>query len=244
MENQAFMSNLNENKKTTSRPIEAVLDSNLQDQQEKQSETIEKEKNYNENIERFEPDIDNYLETEITQNLPEDYKEKYAEILNNHFSELDKNPISPNCKFTLVLPAFGEEKVILKTLESLQQQEGVLPDNFEVIVVNNYQEGKKPHVNDYDGAGKKIGEHEDKTTELVKEFAKNAKLKVQVVEQAFPEQIKGVGIASKLGMDSALKRQEKSPQIIGYYGADTIFDKNWVKGVLDGFQEKKVDGDK
>jgi len=202
----------------------------------------EKIRNFRGNIDRHKNHVDDYLSASMYQNLPEDYKDEYRDILDRHFAELQNDPIHPDCKFTLVLPAYREEKVILQTLESLENQEGIKPEEFEVIVVNNYPEGKKPQLNDYDNSGKKIGEHEDWTTEIVKEFAKTSKLKIRVVEQDFPDRIKGVGIASKLGMDLALKRQQDNPQIIGYYGTDTIFDKGWVKGALNGFANPNVDG--
>lgn len=72
-----------------------------------------------------------------------------------------------------------------------------------------------------------------------------------VIEQDFPEhytnekgeqkKFAGVGIASKLGMDLALMRQKNNPQVIGYYGADSVFDPNWIKDCLDTYKKDKVD---
>lgn len=203
---------------------------------------IEKEINYKDNIERYREEIPEYLKEGFLETLPEDYKEEYKKIFDEHLEELNKNPINPECKLSLVLPAYKEEKFILSALKSLENQKNISPNDFEVIVVDNYEKGKEPLINDYDQKGKKIGEHKDRTYEIVKQFSQESKIKVLVVKQEFPKEIKGVGIATKLGMDLALKRQENNPQIISYYGSDTIFDENWVKETIDSFQNKDVDG--
>lgn len=199
-------------------------------------------RNFKENTERCAEEIGGYLETGLLQSLPENFRPKYEELLDRHFDQLQETPTSPKCRFTLVLPAYREERVVRQTLESLARQTDVSPEDFEVILVNNYPEGQKPRLNDYDETGRKIGDHEDRTTEIAREFAATSKLRVMVVEQAFPKEVAGVGVASKLGMDLALKRQQESPGIIGYYGTDTVFDERWVKGVLDGFSADSVDG--
>jgi hypothetical protein len=198
--------------------------------------------NFQENIGRYAGEISRYLENGLSQTLPDDFQLKYEELFRQHFNRLRETPINPKCKLTLVLPAYREERVIGQTLESLEHQTGVSHEDFEVLVVDNYPEGQKPHLNDYDQAGHKVGEHEDRTTEIVQEFAAHSKCRVLVVEQGFPKDVAGVGIASKLGMDLALKRQQNNPRVIGYYGADNVFGELWVKGVLDGFCVADTDG--
>lgn len=198
--------------------------------------------NFQENTDRFAGEISRYLENGLSQTLPGDLRPRYEELFRHHFDRFQETPINSKCKFTLVLPAYREERVVKRTLESLDRQIGVNPDEFEVIVVNNYPEGQKPHLNDYDDAGQKIDEHEDRTTEIAQEFAAHSTFRVLVLEHGFPKEIAGVGMASKLGMDLALKRQRKNPQILGYYGADNVFGESWVKGVLDGFCVADVDG--
>jgi len=197
--------------------------------------------NFLENTSRFAGEVDRYLESGLSQTLPDDFRPAYEELFRQDFDRLQETPINSKCKFTLVLPAYREERVVKRTLESLERQTGVSPEEFEVILVNNYPEGQKPRLNDYDEAGRKIGEHEDRTTEIAQEFAAQASIRVLIVEHGFPKDIAGVGIASKLGMDLALKRQQANPQILGYYGADNVFGEAWVKGVLDGFCVADVD---
>jgi glycosyltransferase involved in cell wall biosynthesis len=151
----------------------------------------------------------------------------------------------------LVLPAYREEKVILETLQSLENQTGIDPAEFEVLVVANYPTSEKPSINEYDESGTKIGKHPDRTKEIADRFSQKTRIKILVIEQDFPnyqpnktgeqEKFAGVGIATKLGLDLALIRQRNNPQIIGYYGADTLFDPNWVKECLKGFQEVGAD---
>ena len=216
-----------------------------------EKETGEGEKNYQENIQRHKIAVAEYIEKNILNSVPESYRDEYGRVLQEQMAVLAQNPIEPNCKMSLVLPAYREEKVILATLESLEKQTGINPDELEIIVVVNYPMGKKPSLNDYDEEGIRIGEHLDRTKELVEEFSKQAKIKILTIEQDFPEyyidkkgqqeKLAGVGMASKLGMDLALMRQKNNPQVIGYYGADTLFDPNWTKECLHGFALEGVD---
>jgi hypothetical protein len=119
----------------------------------------------------------------------------------------------------------------------------VHPEEFEVLVVVNYPEGKEPILNNYNEKGEVLGQHKDRTAEVVKKFIKedHVNIKVHVIRQDFPESISGVGIAAKLGMDLSLMRQRKDPWIIGYYGADTEFNENWIRDALKSFDKKDVD---
>lgn len=210
------------------------------------------EENYEANIKRHEADIDGYLKKGIYEGIPDFYRKEYQGIVQRHFNNLQKEPINPKCKFSLVLPSFREEKVILQALESLEKQTGIKPEEFEVIVVVNYPKGKRPKIKEYGESGIKTGEHFDRTFQMAEEFSQKSRIKVLVIEQDFPEHyfnvkgekknFAGVGIASKLGMDLALMRQRKNPQILGYYGADTVFDETWASEVINGFENKGVDG--
>lgn len=215
------------------------------------NERSEADKNYQENTERHTAEIKQYVEIQAVEGVPEFYQKEYAGIMQEHFNQLQKYPIEKNCKLSLVLPAYREERVIVETLESLENQAGINPDEFEVLVVANYPKNKKPSINEYDERGIKIGEHPDKTKELVEEFNKKSKIKILVIEQDFPEfytnekgqwkKFAGVGIATKLGMDIALMRQQNNPQVVGYYGADTIFNPSWVEECLNGYNIEGVD---
>jgi len=214
-------------------------------------ENSESDKNYQENTKRYAPEIEQYVENKAAKGVPEFYQAEYKEVIQEHFRQLQEYPIEKNCKLSLVLPAYREERVIIETLESLENQAGVDPDEFEVLVVANYPKNKKPTINEYDEKGLKTGEHLDRTKEMVEEYNKKSKIKILVVEQDFPEfytnekgqqeKLAGVGIATKLGMDIALMRQQGNPQVIGYYGADTIFNQNWVKECLSGYAAEDVD---
>lgn len=214
-------------------------------------ERNETDENYQENTERHAAEIKQYVENQAVVGVPEFYREEYEEIMREHFNQLQKYPIEKNCKLSLVLPAYREERVIVETLESLENQAGIDPDEFEVLVVANYPKNKKPSINEYDEKGVRVGEHPDRTKELVEEFNKKSKIKILVIEQDFPEfytnekgqrkKFAGVGIATKLGMDIAVMRQRSNPQIVGYYGADTIFNPNWVEECLNGYNAEGVD---
>lgn len=203
---------------------------------------LEGQRHYRENIERHSEAIGEYLQSGYLDNIPAEYRGEYRQMVETQFAELERTPIDPQCKFSLVLPAFNEERVIQKTLESLQHQEGVAPQDFEVILVINYEAGRPPMVNDYDEQGQPAGQHPDRTREIAEKIAASSPIRVHIIEQPFPADVKGVGIASKLGMDLALKRQEHNPQVVGYYGADTIFEPHWIRGVLDGYQQENIDG--
>ncbi len=209
------------------------------------------EVSYRENTKRYASEVEPYIENHVLDKVPELYRAEYGVILQKQFETLEKNPIDENCRLSLVLPAYREEKVIIETLESLEKQTGIEPSEFEVIVVVNYPTGERPNINDYDENGARLGEHPDRTMQLVDEFSKRSKIKILKIEQDFlrihinkkgeKENLAGVGIASKLGMDIALMRQRNNPQIIGYYGADTIFDAHWVKECFDGYAMGDVD---
>ena len=215
------------------------------------NEGSEIDRNYQENTKRHAPEVEQYVENQAAKGVPEFYQAEYKGIMQEHFRQLQEYPVEKNCKMSLVLPAYREERVIIETLESLESQSGVDPDEFEVLVVANYPKNKKPTINEYDEKGIKTGEHLDRTRELVEEYNKKSKIKILVIEQDFPEfytnekgkqeKFAGVGIATKLGMDIALMRQQNNPQVVGYYGADTIFNPNWVKECLSGYTTEGVD---
>lgn len=48
-----------------------------------------------------------------------------------------KIPMDPDCKVSLVIPAYGEREYIFRPLYSISQQQGVTPNEFEVIIVVN-----------------------------------------------------------------------------------------------------------
>lgn len=195
-----------------------------------------------ENFKRHEAAIAGYLAAGFLENLPSEYQAEYQALFAEHAAHLAENPLNPECQLTLVLPAFKEEKFILSTLESLNQQTGINPHAFEVILVVNYPKSRKPEVNDYDSQGRKIGSHLDRTREIAVEFAKTANFTLHVLEQDFPANLAGVGIASKLGMDLAVLRQQVQPRVVGYYGADSLFSPQWIAAALAGYTEPQTDG--
>lgn len=48
-----------------------------------------------------------------------------------------REPMNPRCEVCVVLPAYNEREYILRPLVSLAKQEGVNPDQYEVIIVVN-----------------------------------------------------------------------------------------------------------
>lgn len=194
------------------------------------------------NIERFQSAIEPYLMEGLTENFPEEFQEPYRTMFEEHRAALAERPISPNCKLTLVLPAYREEDTIIRALDSLSAQTGVSMDEFEVIVVNNYPEGAKPRINEYDDAGEVISTHEDQTAELVREYQRRSPFVLHVIDQTFPKEVAGVAVASKLGMDIALDRQKEHPGVIAWYGSDTEFGAEWIQGALGGLHEPGIDG--
>ena len=48
-----------------------------------------------------------------------------------------REPMNPRCEVCVVLPAYNEREYVLRPLVSLAKQEGVSPDQYEVIIVVN-----------------------------------------------------------------------------------------------------------
>jgi hypothetical protein len=143
-------------------------------------------------------------------------------------------------------------------------------NKFEVILVVNYPENSKPKITEYKDGNKsgehfdrtvelaqkfnnKLNLHiveqdfprlvkvEENDKDLISDKAKfNSELKeIDGQPQEFIR-VAGVGIASKLGMDIAANRQINNPGVIVRLGADTIFDKNFVREMISSFSNKKT----
>ena len=102
--------------------------------------------------------------------------------------------LSPGCELSIVIPAYREEKNILKTLEELRNSISLEKDQYEIILVNNYPEGVVP----------------DKTQEIAEKFKKEQGWEnLHILEKQFPKEIANVGSARKLGSDVVLLRHKE-----------------------------------
>ena len=58
-------------------------------------------------------------------------------------------PMDPRCEVAVVIPSCGERQYFFRPIESLLNQEGVTPDQFELImVINNSEPKQKPEEDD------------------------------------------------------------------------------------------------
>ena len=71
--------------------------------------------------------------------ITEAQKEQVAAYLEKELASEDKiaEPMDSDCKVSVVIPAYGERGYILRPIESLATQEGVDPNEYELIVVVN-----------------------------------------------------------------------------------------------------------
>lgn len=176
-----------------------------------------------ENFERHSGYVQSYLNQGIYTFLPEEYKGFYKKIFKKHSKNLGE--INKNCKITLVIPAFNEQDSILSCLESLNQQKSVQYGDFEVLLIINYPKG---YI-------------KDNTIKIVKGFLKKSNFPLYIIEQIFPEDIEGIGIASKLGIDLAVFHQRKSPRIISRYRSGTVFSEYWISKLIELFNTYECD---
>lgn len=176
-----------------------------------------------ENIKRHSEHVQNYFNRGIYTFLPKQYKDFYKKIFKMHSKNLGE--INKNCKITLVIPAFNEQDSILSCLESLNQQKSIQYGDFEVLVVINYPQG---YI-------------KDNTIKIVRGFLKKSNFPLHIIEQIFPRDIAGIGIASKLGMDLAVFHQRKNLGIISRYRSGTIFSEYWISKIIELFHTYRCD---
>ena len=80
------------------------------------NEGSEIDRNYQENTKRHAPEVEQYVENQAAKGVPEFYQAEYKGIMQEHFRQLQEYPVEKNCKMSLVLPAYREERVIIETL--------------------------------------------------------------------------------------------------------------------------------
>ena len=133
----------------------------------------------------------------------------------------------PQKKFhqAVVIPAFGEAKLIHHTLSSLDKNDiSILKDTLIVVIVNNA-------IN----SPESILENNQTTLKILKSAQYNFTLGVVDAASSkfeLPDKQAGVGLARKIGMDLALPHLSSTDSLIFCTDADTVLSKNYIKKVL------------
>jgi hypothetical protein len=140
-------------------------------------------------------------------------------------------PIKENTFLSVVIPIF-KETGLLKTLESLDQCEGIT-DPVEVLLVVNHPENTSEVIKNISYT----------TVEQIAAFQKKAQstfITYHVIK-AFdlPAQQAGVGLARKIGMDEAAFRLNSIGQdgVIACFDADSLCENNYLQVITSHFRK-------
>lgn len=137
--------------------------------------------------------------------MSETEKERVNAFLETELSseERIREPMNPDCKVSVVIPAYGERDYILRPIESLANQEGAAPSEYELIViVNNPPEQPEKSAKETDADFKrKIAQYQlavrenQKTLGLIK-FINGEDVEVEIGEheKEVIEKIKSSGL--------------------------------------------------
>ena len=143
------------------------------------------------------------------------YLERYA-----YFKEaLIKEKPEPTLFLTIVIPCFNEPE-ICSTLTSLINC--TLPKkSVEIIIV----------VNNAENSSQEILSQNNKTINEIKQFKTENKcnhhLKIHIIQALLlPKKYAGVGLARKIGMDEAVRRNPNG--VIICLDADSLVEKNYL----------------
>ncbi len=133
-------------------------------------------------------------------------KEKIEQYLKEDLPESEeriKEPMDPNCEVSVVIPAYGERDYIFRSLESLADQKGVNPNQYEaIIVVNNLENEPKKTARETDSDYKRTLEHyhraleeNQKTLKLIRFInGENVEVELTDYEKQVIEKIKESGL--------------------------------------------------
>jgi len=121
-------------------------------------------------------------------------------------------------KVCVIIPAYNEESIILKTLNCFLNQ-NISKKIFEIIIVDNNST--------------------DNTLEIVKKFSQeNPSLKIEIIK----ELQKGIIPARVKGMEFAIEKNKKVKYLLlASTDADTEVSENWIKIILNTYKKTKAD---
>lgn len=143
------------------------------------------------------------------------YLERYA----YYKEELIKELPSENLYLSVVIPCFNETN-ILDTLYSLNECD-ITEKGVEVIIV----------VNNSEKASSSIRDQNEKTIAEIEIFRlSNTKLNIKILKELhLPKKHAGVGLARKIGMDEAVRRNPNG--VIVCLDADSMVEKNYLSSI-------------
>ncbi len=162
------------------------------------------------------------------------FADKYFERVNTFEVEINTE-LNKNLQLIVVIPTFNEPDVV-KTLQSLMQ------NNFsgfavEIIFVINSSKNNNEKIKQQNLLS---------IQQLKKEFEKNTNPNLHQTILHFPdltEKISGVGVARKIGMDTALsifKKLDRPNGIIISLDADTQVEQNYFQEIFNHFSKNKT----
>ena len=195
---------------------------------------------------------------------------EYAQVELPETETRISEPMRPECKVAVCIPAFKEKDSLMTTLEFLSQQNGVAMDEFETVInVNNREDANQndrkqneqllnllKHLEGEDAPVDFLSDEEKKIIEKIKESG--------LVVRCIDKSTKGNEVKSsederwknkpddnpakcmqprKRAMDEICERfvlAGRTDGIIASLDADTKVGKNWVKQIIENFKNKDV----
>ena len=138
-----------------------------------------------------------------------------------------------NFDFFIVIPCYNEYDYLFKTLDSINKQNPLLLKKTLVVIVINNSVKSNSNV-----------KHNNKKT-FDKLIGLNYSFEFVSIdcfstETSFKDELAGVGLARKVGMDFSLKFIKDSTSIICSLDADTITDKNYLDSIYNNFKKNKM----
>ena len=134
-------------------------------------------------------DVDvNLVAGRYFRSLTHSYRQELASLT----KDLAKQPKSNEPKIVVVIPAAAHQEGanIYRTLEQYANQQGISPQDFEVVVFANYPQGSKP----------------DKTVKEIRRFQKShPQMAVRLVERQLPLAEAKIGKVRKLATDAVIR---------------------------------------
>ncbi len=161
-----------------------------------------------------------------------DFNLKYFNLAQNTVLEVDSVP-SDNLEIIVVIPAYKEPDII-KALNSLFPS-SLSPEYYEIWIILNHPEDATAEIlNQTDQSFLDI--------EIWKNNHPEKGHAVHTFRQILPKKFAGVGLARKIGMDTAAKRFSKinKPEgVIMTYDADCYCSPDHIKKVANYFEDNK-----
>jgi len=138
-----------------------------------------------------------------------------------------------NFDFFIVIPCYNEYDYLFKTLDSINKQNPLLLEKTLVVIVVNNSVKSNSNVkhNNEKTFDKLIGLNYSFEFVSIDCFS---------TETSFKDELAGVGLARKVGMDFSLKFIKDLNSIICSLDADTIIDKNYLDSIYNNFKKDKM----